>query len=431
MIKHIENIYSKKKRTKQIKEYFGLSDSFKIKNFKHGYYLKNALISVEDLEKNKEILSDIFSSEIFLIKRISKKYGNDFIAIYTKGYKKRKYNGEVSTTPLSSMVGYDFEGDLYNRPFSHSFINKPIIYIGGGIGAGKSIQGNIILKSFLLQNEDYKAIIIDPKSTDFFKLSKEFSNRAKIIKPKNILDFKNILTELINIENEILNFQNQLTKRKIIVSNWNKLSSRPKYIMLIDEASEIIPRVSINKNTPDDEKEIITVQIEIAKILKRMIKLYRYTSSFFLILLNQDTKVDSINIGWENIKTKILYNQPTTQQSIQLVGSSILKDNTLFNGKGYYISEGIIKKFQAPFFNTEFREIEKIPQYNSQKINKIIKKKLKDFHKGFVSQKSQEKFKFVSLSEYEIRQLGKNYYHYYLSLLPELRKEAIREINGK
>ena len=262
-------------------------------------------------------------------------------------------------------------------------------------------------------------------------MSKEFSNRANIVKPKNILDFKKILTELINIENEILNFQNQLNKKKIIVSNWHKFSDRPKYIMLIDEASEIIPRVSINKNTPDDEKELISIQIEIAKILKRMIKLYRYTSSFFLILLNQDTKVDSINIGWENIKTKILYNQPTTQQSIQLVGSSILKDNTLFNGRGYYISEEVIKKFQAPFYDTEFKKEERTPKYNSKKIDKAIKKKLKDFHKGFVSQNSKEKFKFVSLSEYEIRQLGKNHYHYYLSLLPELRQEAIREINGK
>ncbi|MDP7320516.1 MAG: hypothetical protein QF441_07895 [Bacteriovoracaceae bacterium] len=75
---------------------------------------------------HKEILSDILSSEIFLIKRISKRFGNNFIAIYTKGYKKRKYKGEVSVTPLSSMIGYDFEGDIDNRPFFHSFKNNTL-----------------------------------------------------------------------------------------------------------------------------------------------------------------------------------------------------------------------------------------------------------------------------------------------------------------
>ena len=436
MLRKLLNYLLKAQIKKKVSETLKLEpESFKLGFPLGGYSLKGTYKSVDEIKSKKEVLEDIFSTKIYQIKRRERFLRADDIVLIISSLKKKNYDLKAAKRSLSGTIGRWLEDESC---LEVSFFNKPGMLIAGGAGSGKTNQGNIIGYSFLLKNKDYKSLIIDPKASEFLPLHNAFRERSEYYQPKSLEDFKAIAARLKEIEKEIKSLEQDLRLRKVAISNWHKLESRPKYFILVDESSEVIPRKTVGKLSSDDEKQLLETQREISGYLKRFLKLYRYTSSVFIVFLNQDSKVDAFDVNLENIATKIYYHQPTNAQSINLVGNLLLRNESLRNGRGVLVHDGELREFQADFFPLDelAKRHEQKRKHFGETVEKIRNKakantlrRMNKFNEGFLSAESKNKYRFFKLKEDEVARIGGRELTYYQKVREELFLDELTKMS--
>lgn len=227
-------------------------------------------------------------------------YGNLIIKVEKK---------EIGTLPFENYLGwipqnedYIFLGvDSNDAPIYEKIQNVKSLLIGGSSGSGKSNLLHQLLLSYIFLNENNYLYIIDMKANEFTRYN-SLMKFNKLIAPV-AYDFKSALKIIISFRNTIKRRFNNMMK------SGERFSKEPPILLIIDEYAQLF---RTNK-----EKKIIN------DLISQCASLGRAANCYLFLATQHPTNENINNTIRANMQSRIVLKCMNTQQSHNLLGSSV------------------------------------------------------------------------------------------------------------
>lgn len=200
-------------------------------------------------------------------------------------------------------------------------------------GGGKGVLARTLINQFPNHNK----IVIDDKGTDFL----DILSQEEYFNPTDIEEFRQAVEKIENYINECEIFKMELKKNGTQISHWNQLENRPMpYLILLDEMAQYM---KLQKNGNKEREEL---KLRLINGIEKILQLYR-VSGTVVIGMSQSSNQMDYDLSFNNFAIRV-YSKQNAQQSVNLVGSTLLNEQSLFSGIFYLTSPKIETKFKAP-----------------------------------------------------------------------------------